>query len=104
MADYLLAYHGGATPETEEEGAQVMAAWGAWFESLGSAVVAGGDPTGAAKTVSTDGVSDGGGANPVTGYSIVSADSLDAAAELVKGCPVLAVGGSIEVSEIVHVM
>jgi hypothetical protein len=33
------------------------------------------------------------------GYTIVSADSLDAAAELAKGCPILDDGGSVSVYE-----
>lgn len=105
MTNYLLAYHGGSMPESEEEQAQVMAAWGAWYEALGAAIVDGGNPTGVAKTVASDGsVSDGGGANPVSGYTIIAADGLDAATELAKGCPILAGGGSIEVCEIIVVM
>ena len=34
MSKYLYVYHGGSMPETEEEGAKVMAAWGAWMEGL----------------------------------------------------------------------
>jgi hypothetical protein len=33
----------------------------------------------------------------VGGFSIVQADSLDAAAQLAKGCPVLLTGGTVEV-------
>lgn len=33
----------------------------------------------------------------IQGYLLVSADDLDQAAELAKGCPVLAFGGSVEV-------
>lgn len=33
----------------------------------------------------------------VGGFSIVAADDLDAAAELAKGCPALAIGGTVEV-------
>lgn len=105
MAKYLLAYHGGGMPETEEEGARVMAAWGAWMGGVGAAMVDGGNPVGPAATVASDGSSSpGGGANPITGYSIVSADSLDAAIALVQGCPILAAGGSVEVCETFDVM
>jgi hypothetical protein len=45
-------------------------------------------------------VTDGGGANPVTGYSIIEANDLDDAVRLSKGCPILISGGSIEVSEL----
>lgn len=50
MAKYLLAYQGGAMPETQEEQARVMAAWGRWYEGLGAAVVDPGSPVGAART------------------------------------------------------
>ena len=100
MANYLLAYHGGGMPETEEEGAQVMAAWEAWYGQLGAAIVDGGAPTGQAKTVAPDGsVSDGGGTNPVSGYTVISADDLDKAVALAKSCPILSAGGTIEVAE-----
>jgi hypothetical protein len=105
MAKYLLSYHGGGMPETEEEGARVMAAWESWMGGLGNAMVDGGNPTGQSATVGSDGsTSPGGGANPVTGYSIIEADSLDAAVELVKGCPILQSGGSVEVGETFDVM
>jgi hypothetical protein len=103
MPKYLLSYHGGSMPESPEEGEKVMAAWNAWMGKVGSAIVDGGNPTGASKTIAADGgVSDGGGANAVTGYTILSADSLDAAVKLAKDCPQLASGGSIEVGELIE--
>jgi hypothetical protein len=105
MPNYLLAYHGGGMPETEEEGARVMAAWGDWMGRVGAAMVDGGNPVGQAATVGSDGSrSDGGGPNPVSGYSVISADTLDAAVAMVAGCPVLASGGSVEICETFDVM
>jgi hypothetical protein len=105
MANYLLAYHGGGMPESEEEGARVMAAWGTWMEKVGPAMVDGGNPVGQAATVSSDGsTAPGGGSNPVTGYSVIKADSLDDALALVAGCPILVAGGSVEVCETFDVM
>ena len=106
MANYLLSYHGGAAPASEEEGVQIMAAWTKWIDSVGSSMVDAGNPTSTeAKTVAADGsVSDNGGSNPVMGYSVISADDFDAAVAIAKGCPQLASGGSIEVSEIMAVM
>lgn len=99
MTKYLLSYHGGgAMPETEAETNEVMAAWGAWFESLGDAVVDGGNPIGSASSIAPDGsVSDGG--QGLSGYSIISADSMDAAVDAAKGCPVLTNGGTVGVNE-----
>jgi hypothetical protein len=105
MAKYLLVYHGGSMPEGEEAQGKVMAAWGAWFQTLGPALADGGNPTSQAKTIAGDGsVSDGGGANPATGYSLIEADSIDAAVTLAKGCPVLGSGASIEVAETFNAM
>lgn len=103
MAKYLLTYKGGSMPETEEEGAKVMAAWSSWLGGLGESLVDGGAPIGQTRTIGADGsVSDGGGADPVTGYSLVKADSLDAALSIAKGCPHLDVGGSVIVGETIE--
>ncbi|HVS07952.1 MAG TPA: hypothetical protein VHK65_17535 [Candidatus Dormibacteraeota bacterium] len=106
MANYLLAYHGGGGMAQDESARnKLMAQWGKWFQDLGSALVDGGNPVMKAKTItSKGGVSDGGGQNPVSGYSVIKADSLDAAVKLAKGCPVLAGGGSIEVAETFNAM
>ena len=101
MANYVLLYSGGKMPESPAEQAAVMKDWEAWFGKIGKALVDGGDPfTGKAKTIATDGkVSDGGmGAMP-SGYSVIQADSLDAAVTLAKGCPVLKGGAKISVYE-----
>ena len=37
----------------------------------------------------------------ISGYIIVSADSIEDAAEIAKGCPILHVGGNVEVRDIV---
>jgi hypothetical protein len=100
MANYMFAYSGGngVAADPAERDAQ-MAKWGQWFGQLGSAVVDGGAPTGTAKTVSSGGSVSDGGSRDLTGYSIVSAESLDSAVELAKGCPVLEVGGAVDVYE-----
>jgi hypothetical protein len=57
-----------------------MARWQAWIGDLGSAMVNPGTPLGPAKTLSENGVSDDGRSDPLTGFSIVRADSMEAAA------------------------
>jgi len=104
MAKYLLAYSGGSAPDTEEAQAAVMQAWTAWFTDLGAAVVDGGNPFGASALISADGTVGSSGPSGLTGYSILSADSLAAATATAKGCPVLSGGGAVEVYEIVDVM
>ena len=100
MSNYVLAYHGGTKPESPEEGTKHMAKWKAWVGGLGDAVVNPGTPLGKSKTVSSGGVSDDGGSNPLLGFSIVKADSMDAALEMAKTCPFLDLGGTLEVAEV----
>ncbi len=100
MTNYVFAYSGGNGVATDEAGRSAQyAKWGQWFEELGSAVVDGGAATGSAKTVGPGGTVSDSGSRGLTGYSIVSADSLDAAVELAKGCPVLEIRGAVDVYE-----
>ena len=88
MANYLLTYYGTGMPESSEDQAKSMAAWQAWFGQLGSSLADGGNPTSQSRAVSADGsVMDA--TSAPTGYSIIKADSLDAAVSAAKMCPVL---------------
>ena len=72
MAKYLFVYHGGSQPTDPAEMKAVMDAWGAWFGSLGAAVIDGGNPVGTFFHREIDGsLADGGGANPASGYSLI---------------------------------
>jgi hypothetical protein len=103
MSSYVFAYHGGKKPESPEEGAKHMTKWKAWVGGLGDAVVNPGTYLGMSKTVSSGGVSDDGGSNPLLGFTIVKADSMDAALEMAKACPHLDMGpGTIEVAEVME--
>ena len=100
MQKYLFTYHGGGMPESEEEQAKHMAAWGEWMGAHAVAFSDMGAPTGAIRTVGPEGDTDGGGANPVTGYSIVQAVDLAAACNIARGCPIVTLsGGTVEVGE-----
>jgi hypothetical protein len=100
MTNYVFMYSGGHGVAVDEaERAAQYAKWGQWFEELGAAVVDGGAATGTSKTVGPGGSVSDRGSRGVTGYSIVSADSLDSAVELAKGCPVLEIGGMVDVYE-----
>ena len=99
MAKFLLAYKGGGMGATPEEQQKMMEDWMNWFGALGEAVVDGGSPFAGSASVSSDGKVADGGASSLTGYSIITADTLAQAADRAKGCPVLSSGGSIEVYE-----
>lgn len=101
MSKFVFVYRGGKPGATKEEQDKVMAAWGKWFQELGDDLVDGGNPFGPPKAVTADGVKDGASGQPASGYSIVNAKDQAAAAELAKGCPMLAdsPGSVVEVYE-----
>ena len=101
MPNFMFVYHGGSMPETEEEANAAMARWGKWMEDNGPSLVDPGNPVGMSKTVSASGVADNGGANPTSGYTIVSAPDIDAACEMAKTSPMIHDGGSVEVAEVI---
>jgi hypothetical protein len=98
MGKFVFAYTGGAMAETPAAQEAAMQKWGAWFGTLGSAIIDGGNPFGASTAVKSDG-STGTTSTGLGGYSIIEADSLELAAKLADGCPVLESGGSVEVYE-----
>ncbi len=101
MTNFVLIYSGGTIPESEEDQQAVMAAWGAWYGAMGDAIVDGGNPFSQSKSVNSDGsVSDGPVSNPpATGYTVISADSLDDAVAKVKNHPHTKHGGQVSVYE-----
>lgn len=107
MAKFMFLYRGEATDMadmTPEEGAAVMAKWQAWMEKVGPALADVGTPFGPATSVVDDGSA--ATAQSLTGYSIVEAADLDAAAELADGHPYLSEGDgnfSIDVFELMPV-
>lgn len=88
MSKYIVIYTG--LPADDADIEVVEAAWTGWFQELGSAVIDAGTPFGPRKTVATDGSVSDGDSLKLTGYSILAADSLDVAVEMVKKCPGLA--------------
>ena len=71
-----------ADPEQKKEG---MKPWMAWVEKIGDGLVDLGTPLGSGQKITSSGVSDSDTA--VTGYSILQADSMDAAVAMLKDHP-----------------
>ena len=77
-----------------------MAARGAWYGQMGEAIVDGGNPFGASKHITADGVNDGAVSAPAaTGYTVISAESLDDAVAKVGDHPHVKHGGQVTVYE-----
>ena len=97
MAKFVYIYTGGSMAESEEERNALMAKWGAFLGGMGDHVIDAGAPFGASAS------GNGGGTSGLSGYSIVSADTMDEAVEHSKGCPVFEGGGNVEVYEALEI-
>lgn len=90
MAKFIYLYRGPATPmsdRTPEEDAERTAAFGAWIEKVGAALVDVGSPFGASASARDDGTE--GTPGDLIGYTIVEADDLAGAKALTDGLPFL---------------
>jgi hypothetical protein len=88
MTKFLLVYHGGRTPESDEEKDQVMAAWGEWIQSAGDALVDVGNPVGPPVSIG------GEATDPATGYSLLEAENADGAKALLVNHPMNGLDGA----------
>lgn len=101
MSQYLIVYLGGNQPSSPEEGKQHMAKYMDWLKSLGESAITPANPLKNTSTVNPDGTVATGGTTTMSGYTIIEADSMEAALSIAKACPFLEVGGSLEVSELI---
>ncbi len=102
MSQYVIVYLGGNQPATPEEGKQHFARYMQWLSSLGDSAVSPANPLKNTSTINPDGSITSGGSTAMSGYTVISADSMEAALEIAKECPFLDVGGSLEVSELME--
>lgn len=92
MKKYMILHFGFEKPTHE-----IMTAWGKWFESIADRTVDSGGFSGA-REISRSGTRElAMGMESITGYNIITADSLDEAEKIAQGNPFIA---SIRVYEI----
>ncbi len=92
MSRFLLAYH---PPKNYRPARDTVAAWNAWFDSMGASVVERGNPIFESRTVGTCGTD-----TPLGGYSLISAGDFEAAVALAGACPFVPLGGGVEVGQL----
>ena len=110
MKEFLLVFRAdykSMRPNTAEESKAIMDQWMNWISGIAAQnklTNPGSSLAGAGKVVRPDNViTDGPYAEIkelIGGYTIVKADTLEEAAELAKNCPILEIGGNVEVREI----
>ena len=85
MKKYVIFHYGFETPTQ-----QIMDAWNKWFASIGDKIIDPGSPLGPGREISRSGTKDlPMGSGSLTGYTVINADSIDAAEQIAKGCPMI---------------
>ena len=110
MGEFTFLYRGGGNFASPEERQKQMEKWMAWFREIGAKghVKDPGHPlerTGKIVAGKPIAVSDGPFAEAkdvIGGYTLIQANDLAQAAEIAKGCPILEVGGSVEVRPVMQ--
>ena len=111
MSEFAYLYRGGRdTPQSPEQRQKQLQKWAAWFKELGANghLKELGHPLESAGMVvkgNENMVTDGPYAEAkdlVGGFSLIEASDLAHAVEISKGCPVLEVGGSVEVRPVMQ--
>ena len=102
MTQFVFVYLGGNQPSSPEEANKHFSKYMEWLSSLGDSVVIPTMPLKDTHTVSTDGTIREGGSSAMSGFSIIKAESMEAALSIAQACPFLEIGGSLEVSELMQ--
>ena len=92
MPTYLITNR---VPDDFTSSPEVFAAFTAWFEKLGPSLDDRGNPAFTTATVGKCGAG-----TVLGGYTLITADSLDAAVALAEGHPLITRGGGVEVGEL----
>ena len=101
MSHFLIVYFGGKQPETHEEGQRHFAKYKQWLTDISDVVISPANPIKNTNTINSDGQIVSGSSTSMSGYTIIQADSIEAAIDIAKGCPFLEFEGCLEVSELI---
>jgi hypothetical protein len=96
VPNFVFSYR---VPSDYRPNAETPAEWRAWFGGLGSALM----DVGNAVTEHASLGEVGGSGSRMIGYSVLSGEDMDSALALAKDCPVLRVGGGVEVGPVMEV-
>jgi hypothetical protein len=95
VSEFIFVYR---APENYRGTLDTATIWDSWFDALGANLFDNGNPV-----FVTTGTGNTGGDLRLGGYSLISAENLDAAVELAKNCPIIQSGGAVEVGELTAV-
>jgi hypothetical protein len=85
MKKFVVIYHGYDPPTPE-----VAAAWNTWFQRRATSFADVGNPFGPGRRITNETTIELSlASNPASGYSIINAPNIDAAEQLLEGCPIV---------------
>ncbi len=102
MTQFVIVYLGGNQPSSPEEGKKHFAKYMEWMTSLGDSVISPMNPLKDTSVIAPDGTVTEGSTTAMSGFTIIEADSMESALSVVKKCPFLEIGGTLEVSELMQ--
>ncbi len=97
MAKFLVTYHGVPALTDATIATQTREAVAAWTAATGSAVV---DPGAPVRALTQLASSEPQRRSDIDGYSVIEADSIEAASDLLRSHPLLASGGTLQINEL----
>ena len=102
MPKFIMSYYMGPNPPSSpEEGAEHIARYQQWLMGHQDALVEPENPLVKKRLITENGVVEGGKPGSMMGYSIIQADSIEAAEDIAKTNPFLAMG-DIELAQIME--
>jgi hypothetical protein len=93
MSSYLLVHH---FPDNFQGSAETAAAARAWFASLGSNLIGGGNPSFETRVIGNCATT----SERKVAYTLIATESLEKAVALAEAWPLLTRGGGVEVREL----
>ncbi len=103
MAKYIVFYFNGNQPQSPEAAKAHFERYRRWLNQLGEAVVSPMNPVKNTHTILPDGKTEQGSRHKLSGYTILEADSIEQAVDIVRTCPFLEIGGVLEVAELIEI-
>ncbi len=101
MAQFIISYIGGNHPTDPQLAKQHFEQYKNWLNSIGSAVISPANPFKNTHHIKADGSVSQGSQIKMSGFTVIEAESIEAAIEIAKQCPFLKIDGELEVAELI---
>lgn len=102
MPNFMLSYLGTPKISSEQEKQSHMKKYQQWITDLGDKALSPMNPLKNVSLVDSDGSVREGGETGMSGFTIITADSMKEALSIAQACPFLEVQGRLEVSEMIE--